>query len=36
MYGEMRGIVGSTLPPAPALELDTIAGQLEDVAVELP
>ena len=36
MYGEVRGIVGSTLPPVPALELDTVAGQLEDATVELP
>jgi hypothetical protein len=34
MYGEVRGIVGSTLPPVPALELDTVAGQLEEVMAE--
>ncbi|MBV8090706.1 MAG: DUF2130 domain-containing protein [Alphaproteobacteria bacterium] len=35
MYGEVRGILGSTLPPVPALELDTIAGQLEDATADM-
>jgi hypothetical protein len=30
MYGEMRGIVGSSLPAVPALELDPIAGLVEE------
>jgi hypothetical protein len=29
MYGEVRGIVGSTVPPVPEFELDTLAGRLE-------
>jgi len=36
MYGEVRGIVGSTVPPVPALELDTVAGRLERATAELP
>ena len=36
MYGDVRGIVGSTPPPVPALELDAVAGQLEDATAELP
>lgn len=35
MYGEVRGILGATLPAVPALELDAIAGQLEDATAEL-
>jgi hypothetical protein len=31
MYGEVRGIVGSTVPRVPALELDAVAGMDEDV-----
>jgi hypothetical protein len=34
MYGEVRGIVGSSVPPVPALELDAVAGQLEDATAE--
>jgi hypothetical protein len=34
MYGEVRGIVGSSVPSVPALELDAIAGRLEDVTAE--
>jgi hypothetical protein len=30
MYGEVRGILGSSLPPVPALELDAAAGFIED------
>jgi hypothetical protein len=30
MYGEVRGIVGSSVPPVPALELDAVAGRLAD------
>jgi hypothetical protein len=36
MYGEVRGIVGSTVPPVPELELDTLAGRLEKATAELP
>jgi hypothetical protein len=31
MYGEVRGILGSSLPSVPALELDPTAGMLEDM-----
>jgi hypothetical protein len=31
MYGEVRGIVGSTVPRVPALELDAVAGMDGDV-----
>jgi hypothetical protein len=34
MYGEVRGIVGSSLPPVPALELDAVAGMVEDMTAE--
>jgi hypothetical protein len=34
MYGEVRGIVGSTVPSVPALELEAVAGQLADAAAE--
>jgi hypothetical protein len=30
MYGEMRGIVGSSLPEVPALELEAVAGLIEE------
>jgi hypothetical protein len=30
MYGEVRGIVGSSVPRVPALELDAVAGMVED------
>jgi hypothetical protein len=30
MYGEVRGIIGASLPPVPALELDAAAGLIED------
>jgi hypothetical protein len=30
MYGEVRGMVGSTMPPVPALDLDAAAGRFED------
>jgi hypothetical protein len=36
MYGEVRGIIGQSVPPVPALELDAIAARLEDVTAELP
>ena len=36
MYGEVRGILGQSVPPVPALELDAIAARLEDVTAELP
>ena len=29
MYGEMRGIVGATMPEIPALSLEGVAGLLE-------
>ena len=32
MYGEVRGILGASVPSVPALELDAIAGQLEGTA----
>jgi hypothetical protein len=35
MYGEVRGILGSSLPPVPALELETAAGVLEDVTADI-
>jgi hypothetical protein len=35
MYGEVRGIVGSSVPPVPALELDSVAGQLDDMAADM-
>jgi hypothetical protein len=35
MYGEVRGIVGSSVPSVPALELDTVAGRLEGAAAEV-
>ncbi|HEY7302195.1 MAG TPA: DUF2130 domain-containing protein [Xanthobacteraceae bacterium] len=30
MYGEMRGIVGTSLPEVPALELERVAGLIEE------
>jgi hypothetical protein len=35
LYGEVRGIVGASVPPVPALELDTIAGRLEDATADM-
>jgi hypothetical protein len=35
MYGEVRGIVGSTVPPVPALELEAASGRLEDVTTDM-
>jgi hypothetical protein len=35
MYGEVRGIVGSSLPPVPALELDAVTGQLQDMTADM-
>ena len=35
MYGEVRGIVGSSVPPVPALELDAAAGRLEEASADL-
>jgi hypothetical protein len=35
MYGEVRGIVGSTVPPVPALELDGMTGRLEDATADI-
>ena len=32
MYGEVRGMVGSSLPGVPALELEAVAGVVEEVA----
>src|SRR5207248_1343060 len=32
MYGEMRGIVGASLPTMPALELEPVAGAIEDMS----
>ena len=36
MYGEVRGIVGSSLPAVPALELETVAGMDEDMTADMP
>ena len=36
MYGEVRGIVGSSLPGVPALELEAVAGMVEDMTAEMP
>lgn len=33
LYGEVRGMLGSSVPPVPALELDAAAGMLEDLTV---
>jgi hypothetical protein len=33
MYGQVRGIVGSSLPGISALELEPVAGMLEDMTV---
>jgi hypothetical protein len=33
MYGEVRGILGASLPPVPALELDPAAALIEDRSV---
>jgi hypothetical protein len=35
MYGEVRGILGSSVPSVPALELDAVAGRLEDVSADM-
>jgi hypothetical protein len=35
MYGEVRGIVGSSLPAVAALELDAVAGMVEETTVEM-
>ena len=35
MYGEVRGIVGSSVPRVPALELDAVAGRIEDMTAEM-
>jgi hypothetical protein len=35
MYGEIRGMVGSSLPGVPALELEAVAGMVEDMTGEL-
>jgi hypothetical protein len=35
MYGEVRGILGSTVPPVPALELDTLDGRLADASADM-
>ena len=34
LYGEVRGIVGASVPSVPALELDEVAGQLVDATTE--
>jgi hypothetical protein len=36
MYGEVRGMVGSSVPRVPALELDAVAGMVEDMTAEMP
>ena len=35
MYGEVRGMVGSSLPAVPALELDAAAGMVEGTTAEM-
>jgi hypothetical protein len=35
MYGEVRGILGTSVPPVPALELDAVAGRLEDATADM-
>ncbi len=35
MYGEVRGILGQSVPPVPALEFDTLAGRLEDMTADI-
>jgi len=35
LYGEVRGIVGSSVPPVPALELDGAAGRLDDATADI-
>jgi hypothetical protein len=35
MYGEVRGLVGSSVPRVPALELDAAAGMVEDMTAEV-
>jgi hypothetical protein len=35
MYGEVRGMVGSSVPRVPALELDAVAGKVEDMTGEV-
>jgi hypothetical protein len=35
MYGEVRSTLGQIVPPVPALELDTIAGRLEDATADI-
>jgi hypothetical protein len=35
MYGEVRGMVGSSLPGVPALELEAVAGMVEDMTPEI-
>jgi hypothetical protein len=34
LYGEVRGIVGTSVPSVPALELEEVAGQLVDASTE--
>jgi hypothetical protein len=35
MYGEVRGILGTSVPSVPALELEAVAGPLEDMTAEI-
>src|SRR6516165_268109 len=35
MYGEVRGILGHSVPPVPALELDAVAGRLVDASADM-
>ena len=35
MYGEVRGILGTSVPPVPALELEAAAGRLESTTVDI-
>jgi len=36
LYGDMRGIVGSSVPSVPALELDAADARIESVAADMP
>ena len=35
MYGEVRGILGTSVPPVPALELEAVAGRLADAGADM-
>jgi hypothetical protein len=35
MYGEVRGILGTSVPPVPALELGAVTGRLADASADM-